>query len=222
MKKLFILIILAGVTYKGYTEFYQHKTLAFDGKGRARIMLFVHSGCDKPCASAERLLTRRGVGYETISVSDGEEQRARWEQLTPVRQMPYLVVGNERVAGYHKWEMIAALAVNFGSDYLTPSEEAIFRKNFTDEGKPKLVMYTVRGCRYCDLARRYFQQQSIRFEERNTSVDPGAKSELVRFEAGTPLIFYGYKRYVGWGEHVRREILHDLKHTCSTHWKCIT
>lgn len=207
MKKLFILLILAGA-YQGYTRFYHaNGNSGFDADGNPQVLLFIDDGCGEPCDSAVRFLDHRKVDYETISVTGGEEQVKRWEVFGSVRTMPYLVAGNERVSGYNKWKFVAALAANFDNLYLTRSEDAIFQKNFTAEGDPKLVMYTMTGCGYCDMARSYLQQEGIAFEERNISVSHVAKAELDKFQYGTPLIFYGYRRFEGWGDHVRRDIL---------------
>lgn len=206
MKKLLIMLLLAGIGYKGYETFVQHEGGAFDADGNAVALLFVHDGCGKPCDDAVRLLDRRHVEYEKLNVSDSDEQVARWEQFGSERRMPLFVAGSARVVGYHKWEMVSALGEAFGGSYLTRSENRYFAKNFSLSGEPKLVMYTMNGCGYCDQARDYLTREGISFEERNTSEDYVAKTELDRFQAGTPLIFYGYKRLVGWGEGVRSDL----------------
>ena len=207
---MFILFILAGGAYKVYTEFYQKGNNALDADGRPLVLLFTHQGCANPCDTAVKLLNHRKVQYELIAVSDGEEQAKRWEAFGSVRTMPYLVIGNDRVFGYNKWDYVSALAVHFDNQYLTRSEDAIFQKNFAHEGSAKLVMYTMTGCGYCDMARDYLQQEGITFEERNIRVSSVAKMELDKFQAGTPLFFYGYKRFEGWSNNIRREILSVL------------
>ncbi len=183
---------------------------AFSEDGAARVLLFVHDGCGTPCNDATAMLMQRRVEHEVVNVSEGEEQVAIWKKFGSQRQMPYLVAGNERVIGYNKWDFVSALAGSFDDQYLTATEYRVLRKNFNDDGAPKLVMYTMNGCGYCDQARSYFRAEGIAFEERNSSEDSTAQYELDMFQAGTPLIFHGYKRYVGWSEHIRSSLLKVL------------
>lgn len=208
MKNLFVLALIAGLGYQGYLHFISsHRDGAFDADGNPKVVLFVHDACGTPCKSATYLLKRRHVDFESVNVDDGAEQVERWKSMGAVNRMPYIVAGSEQVAGYNKWDIILALAENYDDTYLTASEARMLNKNFTEDGQPKLVMYTMDGCGYCDMARSFLLSEGIPFEERNTSLDSVAKVELDRVGVGTPLIFYGYKHYVGWGKHVRAEVL---------------
>lgn len=207
MKKLLVLALLAGLGYKGYLQFMAHGDGAFDADGQPQVVLFVANGCGAPCKDAEHLLERRHVEFEAVNLDEGAEQVDRWKALGAERRLPYLVTGNERVSGFNRWDIVLALASNYDDAYLTVSEAKMLNKNFNPDGSPKLVMYTMDGCGYCDQARSYLLSEGIPFEERNTSNDYVAKTELDKVGVGTPLIFYGYKHYVGWGEHVRKEVL---------------
>lgn len=201
---------MAGIGYKGYLTFMSSGDGAFDEDGKPEVVLFVHNGCGAPCDSATNLLNRRNVDYDLVNVDDGEEQVKRWQALGAEPRMPYLVAGNQHVIGYNEMDIALALAVNYNDTYLTPSEANMLDKNFNADGTPKLVMYTMDGCHYCDKARSYFQSEDIPFEERNTSHDYVAKSELNRVANGTPLIFYGYRHYVGWSDQIRKELIESL------------
>lgn len=210
MKNLLLLALIGAAAYKGYTELFLAQKGAFDADGNPTVLLFTFDNCGKPCADAEKLLGQRQVDYEEIVVSDGKAQQERLESFGNIHTLPFTVIGSEQVVGYNKWETVSALATTFGPGYLTRYESNIFARNFTPGGEPKLVMYTMNGCGYCEKAMEYLQQEGIAFEERNTSIDFSAKSELNYFQAGTPLIFYGYRRYAGWGNHVRDTLMDDL------------
>lgn len=198
MKKIILLSLLLAGAYKGYLAYAKSAAGAYDESGAPVVLLFTVDGCASPCEDARKLLQRRDVDYEEVVVTDGEEQLERWERFGAINTLPVLVAGDERVAGFDKWQYISVLAVNFGSEHLTVSEADILNKNFTASGEPRLVLYTMDGCGYCEAALRQLREDGIDFEERNTSNDYTAKSELDKFEAGTPLIFYGYRRFSGW------------------------
>ena len=79
--------------------------------------------------------------------------------------MPVLVVGDETISGFNKWNYVSALALNYDNEYLTTYEANIFDKNFTPDGEPKLVMYTMDGCGYCEKAMRQLHEDGIQFVE---------------------------------------------------------
>lgn len=209
MKKLIVVFLLAFAGYKGYIEHASKNSGAFNDAGVPQVLLFTVEGCGKPCADANKLLKKRKVDYQEIVVTDGDEQLAMWQSFGSISTMPVLVAGEEKLSGYNKWKYVSALAVNFDNSYLYTSEAKMFDKNFTAQGEPKLVMYTMDGCGYCEAAIHQLREDGIAFEERNTSTDFVAKSELDKYQAGTPLIFYGYRRYEGWGKDIY-ESLHEV------------
>lgn len=207
MKNFLLLIFIVAAAYKGYTVYTQKHIVAFDASGNPLALLFTIDQCGKPCAEVRTLLDRRGVDYEEVVVTDGGEAESRWRQFGAVKAAPYLVVGNERVIGSDTLKIIFAVGAALGDDHLKKIEAQILHKNFTADGKPKLVMYTMDGCGYCESAARYFQQQGIHYEERNSSVDIAAARELEAMRAGTPVIFYGQSVFVGWGDRVRDAVM---------------
>lgn len=65
----------------------------------------------------------------------------------------------------------------------------------------RVVMYTTKSCGYCVRARQYFTERGIRWTE--IDIEDSAKA-VAAFEAlggrGTPLIFIGKQRIVGFDQ----------------------
>jgi glutaredoxin len=169
-------------------------------------VLFTVSGCGSPCSDANNFLSRRHVNYEEIVVTDGKEEEKKWERYGAITTMPVLVVGDVTISGFNKWNYVSTLALNYDNEYLTGSEAEIFDKNFGPDGEPKLVMYTMDGCGYCEQAIRQLREDGIQFEERNSSASYRAKKELDKLESGTPLIYYGYRRFTGWSSNIYKSL----------------
>jgi len=210
MKNLLVVVLVVALTYKGYTEYTHKNNGAFDEYGNPLALLFTIDQCGMPCNDVRKMLDNRNVDYEEIVVTAGEEQKSRWEQFGAVKAAPYLVVGNERVVGSDMLNIIFTVGTVLGDGHLKQIEADILHKNFTADGKPKLVMYTMDGCGYCESAAKYFLSEGISYEERNTSVDPVASKELDALRAGTPVIFYGHTVFVGWGDKVCDSLLELL------------
>ncbi len=206
MKNMVLLALVIAAGYTGYTKYVTSSSGAFDETGAPQVLLFTVDGCGGPCTDAIKLLDKRKVEYQEIVVTDGDEQLALWESFGAIRTMPLLVAGNEKVPGFNKWKYVSALALNFDNSYLYSSEAKMLDKNFTEQGEPKLVMYTMDGCGYCETAMRQLREEGIAFEERNSSTDYTAKSELDKYQAGTPLIYYGYQRYEGWSKDIYKSL----------------
>ena len=64
----------------------------------------------------------------------------------------------------------------------------------------KVVIYTSNSCTYCDLAKEYFNANSISYEEKNTS-DPVFRKELLALGVrSVPTIFVDEEYMVGFDE----------------------
>ena len=64
----------------------------------------------------------------------------------------------------------------------------------------KVVIYTSNTCTYCDLAKEYFNANSISYEEKNTS-DPVFRKELLALGVrSVPTIFVDEEYMVGFDE----------------------
>jgi glutaredoxin-like YruB-family protein len=55
---------------------------------------------------------------------------------------------------------------------------------------PKVVIYTTPTCGYCHLAKAYFTENSIAYEEKNVSTDLVAREEMLKMtqQSGVPVI----------------------------------
>jgi glutaredoxin len=146
------------------------------------------------------------VNYEEVVVTNGRDEEATWERYSVITTIPVLVVGDETISGFNKWDYVSTLALNYDNEYLTVSEAEIFDKNFGLNGEPKLVMYTMDGCDYCEQAIRQLHDDGIKFEERNIDASYTAKKELDKLESGTPLIYYGYRRFSGWSSNIYKSL----------------
>jgi glutaredoxin len=76
----------------------------------------------------------------------------------------------------------------------------------TVESKPRVVMYSTRWCGYCKQARAYFNQESIRFSERDIERSADARRAYDRLGGqGVPLILVGEQQMSGFSiERFRR------------------
>ena len=64
----------------------------------------------------------------------------------------------------------------------------------------KVVIYTSNTCTYCDLAKEYFNANSISYEEKNTSDPVFRKELLVLGVRSVPTIFVDEEYMVGFDE----------------------
>lgn len=73
---------------------------------------------------------------------------------------------------------------------------------------PRVLIYTRDYCGYCSAAKALLREKGIAFEERNASVDPAYRAEMIKVSGGTtfPQIFVGSTHVGGCDD------LHDLDH----------
>ncbi len=64
----------------------------------------------------------------------------------------------------------------------------------------KVVIYTSNTCPYCELAKEYFEEKDIAFEEKNTSQPEFRKEILALGLRSVPVIFVDDKYMVGFDE----------------------
>lgn len=55
---------------------------------------------------------------------------------------------------------------------------------------PKVVIYTTTTCGFCHLAKSYFKENNIVFEEKDVAVDLAAREEMIKMtqQSGVPVI----------------------------------
>lgn len=72
---------------------------------------------------------------------------------------------------------------------------------------PRVLVYTRDGCGYCTAAKRLLAAKGVAFEERNASVDPAFRQEMMQVSGRMtyPQIFIGATHVGGCDD------LHDLE-----------
>lgn len=65
--------------------------------------------------------------------------------------------------------------------------------------QPKVVIFTTPTCSYCNIAKRYFREKSIRFTSVDVSRDQRAAADMQRRtgQTGVPVIMIKNKTIVG-------------------------
>ncbi len=65
--------------------------------------------------------------------------------------------------------------------------------------QPKVVIFTTPTCSYCNIAKRYFREKSIRFTSVDVSRDQRAAADMQRRtgQTGVPVIMIKSKTIVG-------------------------
>ncbi len=54
---------------------------------------------------------------------------------------------------------------------------------------PKVIIYSTPTCGYCKIAKAFFQQHNVAFEEKDVTVDMQAREELIQTgQTGVPVI----------------------------------
>lgn len=65
--------------------------------------------------------------------------------------------------------------------------------------QPRVLLFSTPTCTYCNMAKRYFRENRIRFRDVDVSRDPAAARDMVRRsgQMGVPVIDIGGKIIVG-------------------------
>ena len=79
-----------------------------------RVEMYTTSWCPY-CTRARRLLERRGVGFEEISIEEQPERRAEMIQRSGRRTVPQIFIGGQSIGGSDE---LAALDEDGGLDQL--------------------------------------------------------------------------------------------------------
>ena len=62
----------------------------------------------------------------------------------------------------------------------------------------KAIIYTSSTCPYCTMAKDYFNEKGVNFEEKNVQTDATAREELMaKGYTGVPVIIIGEEEIVG-------------------------
>ncbi|MDO8743178.1 MAG: glutaredoxin family protein [Candidatus Azambacteria bacterium] len=66
----------------------------------------------------------------------------------------------------------------------------------------KVIIYTTPECAYCKMAKEFFKQNDISYEEKDVSIDDAAREEMIEKsgQLGVPVIAINDKIVVGFDE----------------------
>jgi glutaredoxin 3 len=69
----------------------------------------------------------------------------------------------------------------------------------TKKKQPRVIVFSTPTCTYCNLAKKYFRQNKVRFRDVDVSRDQAAARDMVRRsgQMGVPVIDIGGKIIVG-------------------------
>ena len=69
----------------------------------------------------------------------------------------------------------------------------------TKKKQPRVIVFSTPTCTYCNLAKKYFRQNKVRFRDVDVSRDQTAARDMVRRsgQMGVPVIDIGGKIIVG-------------------------
>lgn len=74
---------------------------------------------------------------------------------------------------------------------------------------PKVIIYTTPSCVYCKMAKAFFDQHKVAYEERDVVVDMKAREEMIQKsgQLGVPVIDVGGTMMVGFDKGKLTELL---------------
>ena len=73
------------------------------------------------------------------------------------------------------------------------------KQNQQKKKQPRVIVFSTPTCTYCNLAKKYFRQNKVRFRDVDVSRDQAAARDMVRRsgQMGVPVIDIGGKIIVG-------------------------
>lgn len=180
-----------------------------DEQGRPVVLVFTAENCD-PCVKVLRQLDRRGASYQEYPLDDNKENQDLYKSYDGRGLVPLLVAGEHRLKSYDEMNTLSFLAELYGDSVLSRNEQLAMSNHFDEQGEPRLFMYATSWCGYCAAAREYFEQNNIDYEEINPEASsPGRLSYQTLKGAGFPLIYIGYRRYIGFPNSA---LMEELRH----------
>ena len=74
---------------------------------------------------------------------------------------------------------------------------------------PKIIIYTLPSCGYCQQAKEYFKSRKIKFKEVNVDSDPASQKEMIlkSGQFSVPVIDINGRIIVGYQKNTLDEIL---------------
>jgi glutaredoxin len=175
--KLMTAVVILAVA--GYFGFFCRYKSASD-----TIVLYTADNC-AGCDEAKAYFATKGVNYSEINIDASDENLEKFEDCD-VGTLPLAFIGGERVVGFNQ------LAYGIAVDGLVGRQDGTLDK--------RIVMYSAPGCRGCNMARKFFKEHEITFEEYDIN-DPVHGAEYRSYAPiGTPLILVGGIRVDGFSQ----------------------
>jgi len=77
------------------------------------------------------------------------------------------------------------------------------------KNQPKVVIFTTPTCSYCNIAKRYFKEKSIKFTDVDVSKDQRAAADMQRRtgQQGVPVIMIANRPIVGFDKNKINNLL---------------
>ncbi len=71
------------------------------------------------------------------------------------------------------------------------------------------IIYTTPSCVYCKMAKEFFKEHNVSYEEKNVAVDEKAQSEMIEKsgQMGVPVIDIGGQIVIGYDKEMLVELL---------------
>lgn len=196
MKKFLVMGALIFAAYYLYNQTGENIGVYTDD-GTPRTILFTTGQCGDACDKTRRFLAKR-TQFEELDAFDNGPGRELYEKYGGTGFLPYIVMGKSRVTGPEPGGIISSLAAEFGPESVKPAERTALKRNFDPAGDPRVVMYATDWCGYCKQARQYFADNDISYVEFDIEKDRKAERDFdVLRGSGTPLLYHGYARAVG-------------------------
>lgn len=206
MKKLLIVAALFALSYYLYDQRGANVGVYADD-GTPKTIFFATEQCGNACDEMRRLLKKR-IEFEEFDAFDSGKGHELYEKYGGTGFLPYIVMGKTRVTGPDRGGIVSAIAAEFGPENIKPAERKALLRNFDTTGNPRVVMYATVSCGYCKQARQYFSEKGIDYIEVDIERDRSAKRDFnVLGGTGTPLLYHGYARMVGFNQ---REVKRQL------------
>jgi glutaredoxin len=211
MKKIIILLIMAGGAYWGYgnLDSFMSGPGAFDESGKPLVLLFTMNECGQPCADVVADLRSRGVAFEEINAGT-DEGRSRIEKFG-VMQVPLTVIGDAKVVGTNLTAIESALGEVTGMTAYSPAVQQVMKNHFDAGGNPRVVLYGTTTCPYCTKMRSYLDGRKVAYEFQDVAASTSARSDFdILRGRGYPLTYVGFRRIDGYDVNKIDQAVKDL------------
>lgn len=78
---------------------------------------------------------------------------------------------------------------------------------------PKITIYTTPACVYCQMAKKYFNEHGIAYQEKDVLADPQARKEMIEKsgQLGVPFIEINGEVVIGFNQSRLEEIIKQEK-----------